>query len=125
MNKELLLATTLIFSLPTTSWAGFEEGLEAYRAGDHNKAFTEYQLAVEAGDERALGRLGAMHLYGLGTEQDYSSAYVWFSLANETGDPNAARFRDAASSKLTPAQIRQAEIKIGKYIEKFEKPSEQ
>lgn len=125
MKKELILATTLIFSLPFAAWAGFEEGLAAYRKGDHNKAMAEYQMAVDAGDERALGRLGAMYLYGLGTEKDYNKAYIWFALADETGDINADRFRDAASSMLTPAQLRQAEIEIGNYIDKFEKPQEQ
>jgi TPR repeat protein len=125
MKKELTLAITLLLSLPQAAWPGFEEGLDAYRKGDHEKAFTEYQLAVEEGDERALGRLGAMYLYGVATGKDYSQAYVWFSLANETGDPNAARFRDAASSMLTPAQLRQAEIEIGNYIDKFEKPQQQ
>lgn len=125
MKKQLILATTLIFSLPSAAWAGFEEGLEANRKGDHQKAMAEYQMAIDAGDKRALGRLGAMYLYGTGTEKDYSKAYIWFALANETGDTNAARFRDAAASMLAPAQLRQAEIEIGKHIDKFEKPREQ
>lgn len=125
MKRELTLVTALMLSLPQTGWSGFEDGLEAYRKGDHTTAFTEYTAAVEQGDERALGRLGAMYLYGLGTEKNYSKAYVWFSLANETGDHNAVRFRDAAASMLTPVQLRQAEIEIGSYIDKFEKPVEQ
>lgn len=127
MKKQvhLFLLPILALTVPQIVWPGFEEGLAAYRNGDHKRALIEYQKAVEAGDERAFGRLGAMYLYGLGTEKDYLKAYVWFALASETGDTNANRFRDAAASQLTAAQLHQAESLISEYAERLEKRQSQ
>ena len=95
--------------------AGFEEGESANREGDRDTAFTEYQAAALAGDSRAYGKLGSMYLYGLGTERDYTMAYVWFGLSKDSGDRYADRFQETAASVMSVEQLRQAEVLLNDY----------
>ena len=81
--------------------ADFDAGVEANRNGDYQTAFTEIREAALGSDNRAYGKLGSMYLYGLGTEKDYHQAYVWFHMAHLSGEREAERFRDAASSMLS------------------------
>ncbi|MCU7808502.1 MAG: hypothetical protein KZQ73_11635 [Candidatus Thiodiazotropha sp. (ex Semelilucina semeliformis)] len=81
--RSILLLIAL-FTPVSSVIAGFEEGEAANREGDRDTAFAEYQAAAMTGDDRAYGKLGSMYLYGLGTERDYSMAYVWFGLSKDS-----------------------------------------
>lgn len=115
--------TTLLFALHlgsiTPAYAGFEEGLDAVRAGDRATAFREFREAAEAGDSRAFGKLGASYLYGAGTEKDILQAFAWFRLALNDGDKEAERFLDAAAAELTPAQLEEAEGMATELINRY------
>ena len=96
---------SLIFSIaPGVVMADFEAGAKAYQDGDRNTAFNEYKTAAYEKDKRAYGKLAGMYFYGLGTDKDYQQAYIWFHMAYLTGDKEAERFRDAASSTMTRDQ---------------------
>ena len=118
-----LLTGFLLFS--SALQAGFEEGLEASRAGDRETAFAEYHAASMSGDIRAFGMLGSMYLYGLGTERNYQLAYVWFAISEEIGDKTAKRYRKTAASMLSYEQIGEAEKLLQEYRRKLnmEKPA--
>lgn len=100
----------LIFSLVTSSsvLADYIAGEEANKRGDRQTAFNEFYAAAQADDGRAYGKLGSMYLYGLGTEKDYHQAYIWFQMAYLTGEREAERFRDAASSMMPRAEYLKA-----------------
>ena len=117
MKQMIKLLTPLLALLliSTPLHADLEAGLEAYQRGDHSEAFKQYKAAAEAGDQNAFGKLAGMYLYGLGTEKDYSNAYIWFGLAEHTGDKYAERFRMAASSAMTLEQVKQAEAILSDY----------
>lgn len=102
-------AVALLSAVPQIAGSGYEEGEAANRVGNREAAFTAFNDAARHGDVRAFGKLAAMYLYGLGTPRDYTSAYVWFSLAEEQGDRLAERYRMAASSAMTRTQIEQAQ----------------
>ena len=89
--------------------ADFETGVEANRSGDRATAYKEFQTASMNGDNRAYGKLASMYLYGLGTEKNYQQAYIWFQMAYLTGEKEAERFRDAASSMLSREAFYEAE----------------
>ena len=44
--------------------------------------------------------------------QDYVRAYFWWTLAATHGDPDALKDRDNVASKITPAQIEQAQVLV-------------
>ena len=115
---SVLLSIALVFTVSPLH-AGFEEGLEAYSAGEYPKAFEEYRSAAETGDERAYGFLGGLYLYGRGIERDFQMAYVWFGMASLMGDKNAEKFQRTTASAMTLEQIGDAEKVLAKYKEQL------
>ncbi len=83
---------------------------------DQGEAVKWYRLAAEQGNARAQSNLGSMYASGEGVPQDYVQAYLWANLAasrfpssaKEDRD-QAAHNRDIVASKMTPAQIAEAE----------------
>ena len=83
---------------------------------DDAEAVKWYRLAAKQGDARAQFSLGVMYADGRGVPQDYVQAYMWFDLAaarfsalEAEGRDQAMKNRDLAASKMTPAQIAEAQ----------------
>jgi membrane protein involved in colicin uptake len=68
-----------------------------------------YRKAANAGNAEAQYRLGEMSAAGKGVSQSDFEAYVWFSLAANSGHAGAKRRRDQVVVKLQPAEIQQAD----------------
>lgn len=118
-KRLFILAFAALFSAPLQ--ADLEAGLEAYAQGNHAEAFKQYQLAADAGNPDAFGKLAGMYLYGVGTEKDYINAYVWFGLAHHGGDKYAEKFKLAASSAMSLEQVKQAEGMLEEYKKRLDK----
>lgn len=56
---------------------------------DYKKALMLYEIAAKSGDERAVARLGIMHLYGFGCEKNAVSARELFERAAQKNEPEA------------------------------------
>jgi hypothetical protein len=84
MRGWILLFVTLLVSGPLHA-SGYEQGREAYLAGDYTKAFRIWQPLAAAGDAMAQFGLGQMYFEGKGVEQDYSESTQWFRKAAEQG----------------------------------------
>lgn len=117
-TRSLFLLLPLLLAAPA-AFADFEEGHEAYAAGDYATAFEAFTAAAQAGDRRAFGKLGALYLYGRGTEVDYQKAWAWFHVAATHGDRYAGRYRDTAGSQLTAAEIEDAEALAEEYEKEY------
>lgn len=104
-----LLAFCLSILAAGPVFADFEAGVEALRNGDRATAFREFETAAQNKDNRAYGKLASMYLYGLGTVKNYQRAYVWFQMAHLAGEREGERYRDAASSMLSRAELGLAE----------------
>ena len=50
-----------------------------------------------------------MYQDGKGVTQDYVQALKWFNLAATSGYADARKYRDIAASKMTPAQVAEAQ----------------
>ena len=50
-----------------------------------------------------------MYATGKGVPQDYVRAHMWFNLSAAQGIQNAARKRDDIATRMTPAQIAEAQ----------------
>jgi uncharacterized protein len=75
-----------------------------------------YRKAAEQGEASAQSDLGAMYESGQGVTQDHVLAHMWFNLATsrypaseQEGREKARRNRDSVASKMTPAQIAEAQ----------------
>jgi uncharacterized protein len=95
--------------------ADAEGGLgELYGAGrgvlqDHAEAAKWLRKAADQGNANAQYDLGIAYFKGLGVPQDYAIAYMWLNLGAAGGNKDAAKFRDALTANMTPAQIAAAQ----------------
>ncbi len=88
-NKILTaaLAAALLASaaMINPAWAGFNDGVAAYEAGDYKTAFNEWLPLAQANDPAAMRNIGHMYRRGLGVEQDYNKAMTWYKRAATLG----------------------------------------
>jgi len=68
-----------------------------------------YRLAADQGFSEAQYNLGVAYSNGRGIPQDYVAAHMWFNLAAAQGDQDAAKARDQVASRMTAAQIAEAQ----------------
>lgn len=73
----------LIFTPEAIAAQDFDDGLEAYDAGDYMTALRKFRLAAEQGDADAQLVLGGMYAEGQGVAQDYAEAARWYHRAAE------------------------------------------
>ena len=76
----LFIISTFFYSY---SFAGFDEGYNAYINGDFKTARIEFELLVDKGDADAQYNLGVMHLKGEGVLQNDKTAITLMTLAAE------------------------------------------
>jgi len=81
----------------------YENGLGVPQ--DFTTAVSWYRRAAGQGNTAAQLNLGVMYDNGWGVTQNHVIAHMWFGLAAAMGERDAARNRDIAAAKLTPAQI--------------------
>ena len=78
-------------------------------AQDYAAAASWYRKAADQGNAFAQSNLGVMYYNGKGVAQDYVQAHKWFNLGATSGDADAVKNRDIVASKMTPAQIAEAQ----------------
>jgi hypothetical protein len=95
---------------------------------DYAEAAKWYRKAAEQGFAEAQTNLGIMYFTGLGVPKGYVLAHMWFTLAasrfsaSEQGRREmAGSQRDFAASKMTPAQIAEAQKLAREWKPKMEK----
>ena len=76
---------------------------------DDAEAAKWFGKAADQGDVQAQLKLGLMYEVGRGIPQDYVLAHMWLNLAASKGDPQAETFRETIASKMTPAQVAEAQ----------------
>ncbi len=97
--------------LTAPAWAGFYEGLAAYRRGDYATALREFRPLAEQGHANAQRNLGVMYIQGV--TLDFVQAYKWLNIAASSFPPGKQRdrtvnIRDIVAERMTPAQISEA-----------------
>ena len=77
-------------------------------------SYTHLRKAAEQGSALGQVNLGTMYDHGHGVPQDYAQAHIWYNLAASSAEDDAARneaakVRDLVATKMTPAQIAEAQ----------------
>jgi TPR repeat protein len=95
---------------------------------DHAEAVKWYRKAAEQGNAKGQYNLGMMYYRGRGVPKDYVLAHMWLSLTTSQSPAlkKAKRewaeiFRDIAASKMTPAQIAEAQKLAREWKPKMER----
>jgi hypothetical protein len=91
-------------------------------AQDSVTAVRLWTEAASHGEPDAQSSLGAAYASGHGEPHDLVQAYAWFSLAaigypdnDPTDRADAERNRDIVAAKLTAAEIREAQLEVGRW----------
>jgi TPR repeat protein len=120
-RSDYATALALFRSMAEQGHAGaqFQLGF-IYRNGwgapqDYAEALKWFRRAAAQGYRAAQTHLGVMYREGEGVQKDYVQAHMWFNLAAATSrygsyeEGRAAEARDEIASKMTPAQIAEAQ----------------
>ena len=76
---------------------------------DYVEAARWYRLAAEQGYVAGLTQTDLLYFEGKGVAQDYVLAHKWLNLGAAQGDEIAVRARHIVASRMTPAQIAEAQ----------------
>ena len=76
---------------------------------DYKEAVKWYRLAADQGNAQAQFVLGVMYEYGRGVPQNYVRAHMWYNLSASNRYSHASKHRDDVATKMTSAQIAQAQ----------------
>ena len=85
MFKRLVILATVCLLPASAAFADFKDGVEAYRNGDYQTAFEEWELLASSGHTKAQSNLGLLYLRGQGVEKDEAVALDWFEQAADQG----------------------------------------
>ena len=85
--KQVIFVLTMIFAGPT--FAGYQEGTDAFDRGDYTTALKEFQALADRNDARGQYALGVMHDMGEGVPENLEEAAKWYRLAAEQGYKDA------------------------------------
>jgi uncharacterized protein len=95
---------------------------------NHTEAFKWLRRAANQGYAHAQNSIGVMFADGLGVPQDYVQAHMWLDLAasrypdsGKEDRDKAIKARDLVASKMTPAQIAEAQKLAGEWKPKPER----
>jgi TPR repeat protein len=84
---------------------------------DDAEAVRWYRLAAEQGLAAAQLNLGGSYANGEGVPEDHVLAYMWYNLAEAQGNEIAQENKDRAESRMTRAQITEAQRLSTEWIE--------
>jgi TPR repeat protein len=82
-----------------------------------------YRKAADQGEANAQVNLGFMYANGRGVPQNYVQAHMWLNLAasgsasNKENRAEAAKYRDSIATRMTPAQIAEAQAMAKRCVE--------
>jgi uncharacterized protein len=74
-----------------------------------------FQKAAEQRNALAFAKLGMMHERGRGVPQSLVDAHMWYNLSAAYGEKRAAESRNAVATRMTSAQIAEAEERAKKW----------
>ncbi len=87
--KRIIVVAVLMFGLAAPAWAGFDEGLAAYKRGDYATALREFRTLAQQGEAKGQNGLGVMYARGQGVAQDDAEAVEWYRKSAEQGYASA------------------------------------
>ena len=91
ISARIILGAALLGGItgPGLAWAGLEEGVKAYQAGDYATAIKEWLPEAEKGDRNALFNLGQVYRMGKGVPKNFDLAEHYYLEAAKLGHPAA------------------------------------
>jgi len=117
--KGFVYLSLILFLIPSLSTAKEENSnplqefvnvLYSYNYGNYENSYEGLLKYAKLKNVQAQIRLGQSFEKGNGVEPNLVTAYSWYALAAESGNSSARIALDDLKKKMTPVQIKQAEI---------------
>ena len=83
--KQCIIILIILCVLSVTSWAGLNEGLDAFDRHDYTTALREFLISAPQGDAESQYLLATMYAAGQSVTKDYTEALRWYLRAAEQG----------------------------------------
>ena len=83
MITRLIIVCFFVAVASTQAWAGFGDGMQAFRSGDYTEAAQAWQPLATAGHTKAQNNIAYLYSRGLGVKQDLKLAFEWYTRAAE------------------------------------------
>ena len=87
--KKHFIVLVLASLMVSAAFAGYEEGMAAFRKGNYAAALKELRPLAEQGHVRAQNNLGNMYSKGLGVPKNNKTAIKWLRLSADQGHVRA------------------------------------
>jgi localization factor PodJL len=112
VTRDVSLARSWYLKAANAGNARAMHNLAVLEAGDSDSGKPDYtdatqwfRRAAELGVRDSQFNLGVLYGRGLGVSQDLGRSWMWFSLAAQQGDSDAAKKRDEVGAKLDAATL--------------------
>ncbi|GGJ96359.1 sel1 repeat family protein [Luteimonas terricola] len=112
-DDPLVIAAGFLNAHPDLQYRMY--GLEAYKAGRHEKALAYFKRASFFADKPSQGMVAEMYWNGQGQPQDRVQAYIWMDLAAERGYTGFLGLRERYWTALDEAE-RALAIEMGQEV---------
>lgn len=106
--KKLALVIGCLFSSYVTADA--DHAMDLYLNQDYVAAFSAFSKTAELGHAKSQFNLGVQYLRGQGVKADLVKAYSYLTLSLENGFKMARQAQKTVMRKLTPAELKQAQL---------------
>ena len=106
---------TIIYGIIFVVWLkillnqNFDLSTGKTKIGSSGLIFEDAYRLAERGNTEAQIDIGNLYFKGLGVQQDFSQAHMWFNLAAGSGNNVAAKKRDLVAKKMSAQQISDAQ----------------
>ncbi|MBT3358728.1 MAG: bacteriohemerythrin [Rhodospirillales bacterium] len=87
--KRIILTVVFLLFFAIPAHAGFDDGMDAYRLGNFDKALDVWLPMAHSGDARAQYGIGVMYQKGKGVRKNQAKAAEWLRKAAEADNPAA------------------------------------
>ena len=85
----LICIVSIVLTIPSLVFGGYEEGTTAFEQGDYEIALKEFKALAGQKDSRGQYALGLMYDLGTGVSTNFEEAVKWYRLSAEQGNADA------------------------------------
>lgn len=115
-----IMAMALVIDVPATHaqdkpTCSVRDGVDFHRQKNYGKAFECWDQHARKRSSAAQFNIARMYILGEGVPRSDVEAYKWLTIADRSGRPEARKTLANLRAKMTPEQLREAEIRVQKF----------
>ena len=108
LRSGFLALAVIALAVPANA-GPYEDGMAAAEREDYETALKKFRLLTEQGHATAQNNLGLRYYYAGGVQKNDIQVYKWSYLAAAQGYTDAIKRLESLETKMTPAQVAEAQ----------------